>query len=75
MLFNFSFESSKMALSQMHIRTYENTAPPQPGNRKSIQHGNLSVMPILQSGDSVFGAEVLGIDWASPVSMETVAQV
>ena len=64
-----------MALSHMHIRTYENTAPPQSEKNEPIQYGSLTVIPVLQSEDSVFGAEVSGVDWENPVPAETVAQV
>lgn len=64
-----------MALSHMHIRTYENTAPPQSDKQNSIQYRKLTVIPILQSEYSVFGAEVSGVDWRNPVQAETVAQV
>lgn len=59
----------------MHIRTYENTSPPQSQKQKSIQYGKLTVIPVLQSEDSVFGAEVSGVVWDNPVPAETVAQV
>ena len=59
----------------MHIRTYENTSPPESEKQKSIQYGTLTVLPVLQSEDSVFGAEVSGVDWDNPVPAETVAQV
>lgn len=67
--------SVNMALSHMHIRTYENTSPPLSEKQKPIQDGSLTVLPILQSKNSVFGAEVSGVDWKNPVPAETVSQV
>lgn len=64
-----------MALDQIHIRKYESTSPPQSAGREALHQGNLKIMPILQSEDSVFGAEVSGVDWENPIPEETVEQV
>lgn len=64
-----------MALSHKHIRIYKNTAPPGSQTQKPVQYGNLTVIPILESENSAFGAEVSGVDWENPVPAETVAQV
>lgn len=45
------------------------------GASEAVRHGPLTAVPIMTSGDSVFGAEVSGIDWASPVPPEIVQQV
>ncbi|QGA17439.1 hypothetical protein EYB26_005110 [Talaromyces marneffei] len=64
-----------MALSHKHIRIYKNTAPPGSQTQKPVQYGNLTVIPILESENSAFGAEVSGVDWENPVPAETVAQL
>jgi alpha-ketoglutarate-dependent 2,4-dichlorophenoxyacetate dioxygenase len=66
-----------MALAHMHIRTYERTSPPRPDGPYpgDMEHGSLIVTPVLQFEQSVFGAEVSGVDWSKPVPSETVTQV
>ncbi|KAL1901813.1 hypothetical protein Sste5346_001516 [Sporothrix stenoceras] len=58
---------------------YPNTWPPQlkDGLRTppSYKEGGLTIQPILQSGDSSFGAEIQGVDWSRPVSGEVVQQL
>jgi hypothetical protein len=44
-------------------------------NRELLQEGKLTITPILNSGTSVFGAEVSGLDWSKPIPEEIVHQV
>ena len=37
--------------------------------------GGLTVVPVLKGQQSVFGAEIFGIDWDEPISTEMVQQV
>jgi hypothetical protein len=56
--------------------TYPNTWPSQSEtDREPLKEGKLTITPILNSGTSVFGAEVSGIDWNKPVPEEIVHQV
>jgi alpha-ketoglutarate-dependent 2,4-dichlorophenoxyacetate dioxygenase len=59
--------------------TYPNTWPSQTGqsetDRELLQEGKLTITPILNSGTSVFGAEVSGLDWSKPIPEEIVHQV
>ncbi|KAF4633767.1 hypothetical protein G7Y89_g4355 [Cudoniella acicularis] len=61
---------------------YENTCPPavlrlRGGNAalESIQDGTLLIKPVMVSHNSVFGAEVFGVDWSRPVAPEIVKQL
>lgn len=67
--------------TQTLVRTYENTWPAT-GNLvldasgpKSFQDGDLTVTPVLSDGQSEFGAEIEGINWAQPVSESAIHQV
>jgi alpha-ketoglutarate-dependent 2,4-dichlorophenoxyacetate dioxygenase len=59
--------------------TYQNTWPYQKDRPEAslepLQEGRLTVRPILNSGSSVFGAEVSGIDWSKAVPEDIVHQV
>ncbi|EED24625.1 alpha-ketoglutarate-dependent 2,4-dichlorophenoxyacetate dioxygenase, putative [Talaromyces stipitatus ATCC 10500] len=59
----------------MHVRTYESIAPPRSEAQKPMQYGSLTVIPVLRSEDSVFGAEVSGVDWNRSIPEATVAQL
>ncbi|KAJ5296226.1 uncharacterized protein N7443_007119 [Penicillium atrosanguineum] len=62
-----------MSLDHMYIRQYDNTCP-RSGATNVIQDG-LTIKPVLQSENSAFGAEVLGVDWSKPFPDATVAQL
>jgi alpha-ketoglutarate-dependent 2,4-dichlorophenoxyacetate dioxygenase len=59
--------------------TYRNTWPSQTSQSEAtfepLQEGNLTVSPILTSGEFVFGAEVSGVDWSKPIPEDIVHQV
>lgn len=59
--------------------TYQNTWPSQTDRSDTtlepLRDGELTVAPILNSGASVFGAEVSGVDWSKPVPENVVHQV
>jgi alpha-ketoglutarate-dependent 2,4-dichlorophenoxyacetate dioxygenase len=59
--------------------TYQNSWPYQKDRPEAslepLQERGLAVRPILNSGSSVFGAEVSGIDWSKAVSEDIVQQV
>lgn len=64
-------------------RVYDNVAPPTQSvlrlrgapDTEVPSTGGLTVTPVMVNGDSVFGAEVSGIDWSKPVPEETVQEV
>jgi alpha-ketoglutarate-dependent 2,4-dichlorophenoxyacetate dioxygenase len=70
-------------MSTTFTTTYENTCPARPdagvlrlrGSSEIIQHGSLTIKPVMVSENSAFGAEVSGIDWSRPVPPEVVRQV
>lgn len=64
-----------MALNHIHIRKYESTSPPQSAGQEALNQGTLMIMPVLQSKNSAFGAEISGVDWENPIPEETVEQV
>jgi alpha-ketoglutarate-dependent 2,4-dichlorophenoxyacetate dioxygenase len=59
--------------------TYPNTWPSRADQSEAslepFQEGELTVTPISNSGASVFGAEVSGLDWSKPIPEEVVHQV
>lgn len=71
-----------MAL-QSFVRTYENTWPAtnnqgtlsSRGAQSTIQHGDLTISPVLVVDDSSFGAEVEGVDWSQPIPESLVRQL
>ncbi|ORY56908.1 uncharacterized protein BCR38DRAFT_478547 [Pseudomassariella vexata] len=64
-------------------RTYENTCPPSSslgtlhlkGGHAQVREGQLTIRPVIVSGDSSFGAEVSGVDWSRPVPEDIVQQL
>lgn len=61
-------------------RVYENKASLSAGSIKirggKVEHvDDLLIVPVLVSEASVFGAEVFGIDWKTPITDEKVKQV
>jgi hypothetical protein len=75
-------EIESLAMSATLTTVYENTWPPR-GQVSSgakampgpIREGSLIVTPIMAHDDSVFGAEVSGVDWSRPISQEMANQV
>lgn len=68
-------------MSTSVVTRYETTSPVRPavlklrGAPQPLQYGSLRVTPIMESSQSVFGAEVERVDWQQPISEETVQQV
>lgn len=60
-------------------RVYSNTSPPtlqlRGASPEPLDCDGLSVTPVIDAGNSVFGAEVSGVDWSQPVPAETVQKV
>lgn len=61
-------------------RVYENVSPPTASvlrlrGAPDVLEGSLSVTPVCINEDSVFGAEISGVDWSKPVPDEIVEQV
>lgn len=55
-------------------RLAADSSPPE-GLTEPIQDGSLTISPVVTSGDSTFGAEVSGVDWANSIKPEIVQQV
>lgn len=71
-----------MSETQTFTEVYDNRWPAQGSTLRlrgaqhaPIQHGDLTVTPILVHGEHSFGAEVAGVDWSKPLPQELVEQV
>ena len=45
------------------------------GGEDAYRDGSFSITPIMVSDDSVFGAEISGIDWIAPIPAEQIEEV